>query len=57
MDVIERQQIAEIIIDGLTTDGALHKQHYLEEVLKLVVLPGEFEDLKADFEWEDGVPG
>ncbi len=56
--VFTADQIREIttqIIDGLCTDGAHHKQWHLENLLQLIV-PDEFEDAKADWQWEEGIP-
>jgi hypothetical protein len=48
------RDIASTLIDGLTTDGAHHKQWALEEALRILV-PDEFAECKSSWEWEDGV--
>lgn len=57
------EKIKQLCIDGLLTDGAHHKQWYLEEILKvlgvdLVKLREELQtpDEKGDYyDWEDGI--
>jgi len=46
--------VVSMIIDGLTTDGAHHKQWALEEALRLLV-PDDFDTCKSSSDWEDGV--
>jgi hypothetical protein len=48
-------EITAVLIDGLTTDGAHHKQWALEEALRIIA-QDEFAVLKASLEWDDGVP-
>ena len=47
-------RLSSLLIDGLNTDGAHHKQYYLEEVLRLLA-PDEFGECKAIWQWEDGI--
>jgi len=47
------QKITSHLIEGLTTDGAHHKQYHLEEALRLLV-EEEFEETKKDWGWDDG---
>lgn len=42
------------LIEGLTTDGAHHKQWALEQVLRILV-PDEFAGCKSSWGWDDGV--
>lgn len=42
------------LIDGLTIDGAHHKQYALEQVLKMLA-PDEFDDTKSSCGWDDGI--
>lgn len=55
----EMDNIAQILIDGLVTDGAHHKQWYLEEALKRLVGPTNFKEMRRDVDgeefWEPGV--
>lgn len=51
-DVMRR--ITSELIDGLTIDGAHHKQYALEQALKMLV-PDEFADTKASWGWDDGI--
>jgi hypothetical protein len=48
--------IVKELLHGLTTDGAHHKQHTLEQVLQLLVEPEWYEKAKREFQWEDGIP-
>ena len=53
-----KEEIKELCIDGLLTDGGHHKQYFLEEILKKLGydLKELREELKQnDYEWEDGV--
>ena len=47
------QRITSALIDGLTTNGARHKQYYLEEALRLIARD-EFEETKNSWGWDDG---
>lgn len=56
------EEIEKLCIDGLYTDGAHHKQWYLEQILA-VLYPEEKgmdilrEELAVDdYEWEEGIP-
>jgi len=56
----KEKKIRELCVEGLNTDGAHHKQWYLEEILK--VLGYNPKDLKTEYEifcdisWEEGIP-
>jgi hypothetical protein len=49
--------IRDLVIEGLMTDGAHHKQYYLEAILGVILDHEEFEETKKEFEWEPGIPG
>ena len=52
------ETIKEVIIDGLLTDGAHHKQWFLEQIaLKLGFDLSEIrkELLAEDYDWDDGI--
>jgi hypothetical protein len=49
-----RKMLATFIVRGLETDGAHHKQWYLEEILKTIA-PSDYGKLKEWHRWEDGV--
>lgn len=56
--VIPENRLREVtaeLVEGLTTDGGLHKQYHLEEALHLLV-PNEFEECKKSWGWVDGIP-
>jgi len=44
------------LIEGLTTDGAHHKQYYLEFALLELVGTEMLEELRREHNWEEGVP-
>ena len=48
------RDITSTLIDGLTTDGAHHKQYALEEALRMLVRD-EFAACKSSWGWDDGV--
>jgi hypothetical protein len=48
-------ELAELALEGLTTDGAHHKQWYLEKMLKLLT-PNDYEKTKEEFNWDEGIP-
>jgi hypothetical protein len=48
-------EITAVLIAGLTTDGAHHKQWALEEAMRIIV-PNLFAVLKDSWDWDDGVP-
>lgn len=53
----ERQKIRDLCIDGLLTNGAMHKQWYLERVLESINV--DLTDLRMElvrkgFDWEPG---
>lgn len=55
-------KIKDLCLDGLSTDGAHHKQWYLEEILKNILEEDEkamtLEEYKEenDLYWEEGIP-
>ena len=48
--------VTEALLMGLTTDGAHHKQYYLEQALKALVEPEWIEKARLEFQWEKGIP-
>ena len=54
------EQIKELGVDALFTDGSHHKQWYIEEMLKLLgvdLKELEIEQLREGWpEWEPGIP-
>ena len=46
----------ELILNGLMSDGAHHKQWYLEQLLTYELRPEDFIELKKAHQWEDGIP-
>lgn len=49
------KQVWQLARKALNTDGAHHKQHYLEEILVLVVGEPIAADLWGSDQWEEGV--
>ena len=50
-----KAEIVSLAIDGLTTDGAHHKQWFLNEILsKLIVDNQEWDGLKETYGWDEG---
>lgn len=43
-------------MEALVTDGAHHKQYYLEEILTLIHGKEQFEKLRNEVQWESGIP-
>ena len=52
----ECEYLIGLVVHGLTTNNAHHKQHILEEVLLTLTSQLEFESLKRSHDWEEGVP-
>jgi len=48
-------ETVKIILEGLITDGAHHKQWYLEQVLQSLVEPEYYETCRKEFEWDEGI--
>lgn len=48
-------QIEDAALDGLCTDGAHHKQYYLELILELTAGEKEVSKLQKKYDWEDGI--
>lgn len=54
------EAIREMVIDALLTDGAHHKQWYLERILEKMVGKDGVNAIKvklqaSDYEWEEGI--
>lgn len=50
-----RDEAVVALLMGLTTDGAHHKQHFLEQALR-ALCEGEYVDkAKREFDWQEGV--
>lgn len=49
-------QVTVALLNGLTTDGAHHKQYYLEQALSELVEPEWIEKAREEFQWEKGIP-
>lgn len=44
------------LLAGLTTDGAHHKQYYLEQALRTLCTDDYVKQAKDNFGWDDGIP-
>ena len=56
---MNKEEIKELCIDGLLTDGGHHKQWYLEQIL--IKLDIDLDELrkelnKDDYDWDEGIP-
>ena len=49
------KRIGELALSGLRTDGAHHKQYYLEQIALYLVGEENFSKLKQEFQWENGI--
>lgn len=49
------EQVRELVMDALTTDGGHHKQWYLAEIAQLVLSPFELEQFQAEYDYEPGI--
>jgi len=49
-------RVVSSLIMGLTTDGAHHKQYYLEAALEELCKKEFFDKSKKEFKWDDGIP-
>lgn len=56
MNEYKKEQIKELLCEGLSYDGGHHKQYYLEEVFKLIFGIEEFKDFKKANYLDDGIP-
>lgn len=50
-----RDAAIELILHGLTTDGAHHKQWALERALRVLCEDSCVDKAKAEFGWEEGI--
>lgn len=48
------KNLIDTILEALTTDGAHHKQWFLEEILRTVAKE-QFNDIKDKYNWEEGI--
>jgi len=51
----EEHILVKEIISALTTDGAHHKQWYLERIFRIICTDEYVNEAKEHFEWEDGI--
>ena len=52
---MQEKSLSELIVEGLLTDGAHHKQWFLEEILKKLIAEEGLIQLKNHIEWEEGI--
>ena len=56
---MEKEEIKDLCVEGLLTDGGNHKQWFLEEILKKLgydLKEVSIELAKDDYLWEKGIP-
>ncbi len=59
LNIRQRQHYDEIVkalLNGLMTDGAHHKQHSIETVLRMICEDSFVDEAKAELQWEAGIP-
>ena len=58
-EMVSRGLVLEAIklacVEGLTTDGAHHKQWYLDQILRLAATTQEYAELKDESDWNEGI--
>lgn len=52
---MDKTTLIPTLIQALNTDGSHHKQHYLEEILRLLTTEEEFQLLQQIYDWEPGI--
>lgn len=50
-----RDRAVELLLQGLTTDGAHHKQWCLEQVFRVLCTDGYVERARAELQWTEGI--
>ena len=50
-----RDKIVELLLLGLTTDGAHHKQWALEQAFRVLCKDAYVDKAKGEFQWEEGI--
>ena len=56
MNQYKRDEVKELLCNGLSYDGGHHKQYYLQEVFKMIFGEEEFLEYKEANYWDDGIP-
>lgn len=51
-----REDAVKALLLGLITDGSHHKQYYLELALRALCEKEHVEEVKKEFDWEEGIP-
>ena len=49
-------EVVKELMNGLVTDGAHHKQHHMEQALRLLTGDEWTDTAKQHFQWADGIP-
>lgn len=44
------------LLNGLITDGGHHKQFHLEQALRIALDDQDYETVKREVQWEEGIP-
>jgi hypothetical protein len=50
-----KDAILNLVLEALQTDGAHHKQYYLEEILKLLTNSDEWLSITSHLAWQEGI--
>ena len=51
----ELDKVTKMLLLGLTTDGAHHKQWALEQAFRALCTDDYVDEAKKEFQWEDGI--
>ena len=51
-----RDEVVKALLEGLTTDGAHHKQYWLEQAFRALCEDEYVDKAKREVEWETGIP-
>lgn len=52
---IDDYALTEMCIEALQTDGAHHKQWFVEQILKRLLGKERYENIRRSYEWHDGI--
>ena len=53
--MLKMERLEELCIDALLTDGAHHKQWYIEQILEIAIGCIKFDKAKKHIGWDDGI--
>jgi hypothetical protein len=56
MNTVIVDEVLNALLMGLNTDGAHHKQYYLEQAFRSLCDDKYVDKVKIKFKWEEGIP-